>query len=270
MKLNNSKDKRYFGLTLTTIIVAVLGTFLYTVSAKNSSRVHSDIQLDDGPSLNIPVNQAKEGSKSIKHIAPSDDQVVLLEGEVRLDSAERVIKGLKAASQSGQPIYLVIDSPGGSVLDGAKVVSAMESSSVPIYTVCNGLCASMAFIIHQYGTKRLATDRAILMAHPASGGASGTLEQMTSQISMFTGYVNKMSAYVAKRAGLTFEQFHAKYISEMWLDSEDAKKNGFVDSLVSIEIESQASATALKESVKALTTPAQDACNKGKAYLVWE
>lgn len=173
--------------------------------------------------------------KNIKQLNLNGKQIITIDGEISGESYF-VAKQIIALGKSGKPIYILLNSPGGSVLDGALIVSAIEGSPVPVYTVVEGLCASMCQIIHAYGTKRMMTDRTILMGHPASGGVSGTLEQMQSRLSMIQRYVNKFNAYIAKRAGLTLNAYLTMVVSEMWLDAEDATNMHFNDEIVSINL----------------------------------
>lgn len=158
--------------------------------------------------------------------------VVFLLGAVAENSAQ-IASDITNKARSG-PVTLIIDSPGGSVFDGALIVSAMEAAKSPVNTVCVGLCASMAAIIHQHGVKRYAVNRTVLMFHPASGGLRGTLQQMGSLLGMITRYVDKFDMFIANRAGLTFEQFRAMTVSELWIDAEDALDRKFVDELVTV------------------------------------
>lgn len=128
----------------------------------------------------------------------------------------------------------MIDSPGGSVVDGSQLISFMEASSVPIHTVCLKLCASMGFVIHQYGKTRLAVDRSFLMAHPASGGTRGQLDNMISQLNALQRYVTKSNNYIATRSGKTLAEFKELWAFEMWKDAEDSKELGFLDNIVSL------------------------------------
>lgn len=171
--------------------------------------------------------------KTVKTLKLDDDQVIYIEGEID-ESAGKLAEKIKRLGLGKKPIYLLIDSPGGSVLDGAKIVSAMEASSAQVNTVCIGLCASMAAIIHGYGDERYMVDRSILMHHPAAAGLRGSLEEMQSRLGLLIRYVDKQSATIANRAGLTLEQFKALVVSEMWIDGEDAVNKKFAEGLVSV------------------------------------
>jgi ATP-dependent Clp protease protease subunit len=173
--------------------------------------------------------------KKIERLNVDAKDLVFLVDEVNFSSMTAVIQQLNDRQKTSKEIFLLIDSPGGSVFDGNQIVTAMEASKVPVHTVCIGLCASMAAIIHQHGVKRLMFDRAVLMFHPAAGGLQGTLEQMQSRLSMITRIVEKEDLYIAKRAGITFDDFKTKWLVELWIDGEDSVNQKFADGLVFID-----------------------------------
>lgn len=193
------------------------------------------------------------------------DQVVYLNGPIGAN-AQFVIDDLKHKAKAGKPLYMLIDSPGGSVLDGDQILSAMESLSVPVNTVCTLLCASMAQVIHQYGKTRYALSRSILMAHPASGGVQGTLEQMSSRLTVIKGAVYKTDEYIAKRNKMSLEAYHNLVVSEFWIDAEDAIASGkWVDEIVSVNTDAKPSVDLMTQF--RLNTNTED--QKSKINVTW-
>lgn len=206
------------------------------VTNKSGKAAASTETATPAPSKSTTIEDTKIiNNVSIDKINLSEAQVVRLYGEV--DYTEPLVQKLQELGRGKKPIYLLINSPGGSVIDGAAVLSAMEASSVPVHTVCVSVCASMAAIIHQYGTTRLAVDRSILMFHPASGGFRGEFPSMQSRMNFIGKYVHDLSAYVARRNNLTPEDFEAKADAELWMDARTALQKGFVDALVSPNID---------------------------------
>lgn len=179
------------------------------------------------------------GTKSVTRLDIPENEVVYIKGPI-MGNAASIVEELKSKAKHANKLWLLIDSPGGSVVDGAAIVSAMEASTVKVNTVCLQLCASMAFIIHQYGTKRYAVDRSILMAHPASGGVQGTIGQMHARLDVITRYVDKLDLLISKRVNLPFGDFRSLIVSEFWVDAEDALKAHYVDGLVDIRTDARA------------------------------
>jgi ATP-dependent Clp protease, protease subunit len=181
--------------------------------------------------------------KHIRLISLKSNQVLRLKGEVNANVDSLILDLNKMnKDKSVKKIFLLIDSPGGSVLDGAKFVSAIEASPKPVYTICTTICASMAAIIHQYGVKRLMTDRSALMFHDAAGGLQGPLPQMRSRLNFFDRLTTKMDAFIAKRAGVPLDSFLNDLHSEIWIDAEDSLSRHFTDDIVSVVVEGEEAA----------------------------
>lgn len=169
----------------------------------------------------------------VKTLDLSGSNFVLVYGPI-MDNGNEIAEHIKHAARGGDPIYVLIDSPGGSVVTGGAIVSAIEASSVPVYTVCLQLCASMGAMIHQYGTKRYTAARSILMFHDAAGGFMGSFQQVASQMNMITRFVNKMFANTAKRSGQNYKEFVSRLSSEIWVDGEDAVNLKYSDGVVNV------------------------------------
>lgn len=196
---------------------------------------------------NKPVFNVKEVAKPIVQRplrkAPTsleaNDDTIFLYGQVADENSESISQKIIDLNSTRKtiPILLVIDSPGGAVFAGTKIISAIESSKRPVYTVCYGLCASMAAMIHQYGHKRMMVDRSVLMFHNASGGAQGDVNKMISQLTFIDRFVGKMESYIEKRSQTTHEQYVKMIDSELWIDAEDSLDKHFNDEIVTINLQ---------------------------------
>lgn len=164
------------------------------------------------------------------------DNVVYFQGEVDDASVDAAINALDALPNT-EAKYLVLNSPGGGVFSGYRLISYMETSSTPIYTVCDGLCASMAAYIHQYGKVRLMTPHSILMFHPASGSTNdGQIDQVFQRLTFIKSYIDKLAAYTAYRSSKDFREFQLSIRNELWLDSADATNNKLNDYVVALDL----------------------------------
>lgn len=163
------------------------------------------------------------------------DDVVRFDGEVTQKSVALTINALEDIRTKGaKKAYLLINSPGGEVFSGSRLTNYIKSSPIPIYTICNGMCASMAAHIHQVGYKRLMTPKSILMFHPASGGAQGTVEQMTNRIKILKQFVDGLDMDIAKRSGIDYKEFKAELATELWIETPEALSRHFADGVVNI------------------------------------
>lgn len=173
-------------------------------------------------------------TKEIKTLTLNKNRTILIQ-EIITDESERFADRILELGDDKEPIVILIDSPGGSVFSGEKIVSAMESVNSEIYTVCVGMCASMAAIIHQYGTKRLATDRSVLMFHDAAGMVGGRVSEMLSILSMIKRKIDKSNHYIANRSKMSYDELVRLESNNFWIDAEDSLEKGLVDGLVRIK-----------------------------------
>lgn len=205
-------------------LLAYVGFVNYIPDSGTTTSHIYDFKSKPKPSLDLT-------EKSIKEFSPTDRQIIKLYGPVTDVSAREIVSAINER-QNEKVLFLLINSPGGSVLDGGFILSAMESSKVPIHTVCVQLCASMAAIIHQYGSARLMFDRALLMFHPGSGGARGQIDNMVSQLNTVKRYIDKTDLYIANRVGISYHEFKFETLTELWIDSTDSLFRNFTDQLV--------------------------------------
>jgi ATP-dependent protease ClpP protease subunit len=176
----------------------------------------------------------------VKSLKLDAEQVVNLNGGVNANSVRAVIARLEAVKLMGYDnALLVINSPGGSVFDGAELVAYMKASSLKIDTYCKLLCASMGAHIHQAGRVRYMGEKSIIMFHPASGGLRGSLEEMQSMLKMITVYVERFDREAVRRSKMDFETFKKLSRDELWLEGVDALTLGFTDSIAILDIQNQ-------------------------------
>lgn len=175
--------------------------------------------------------------KTIKQLSINTDQIILFNTEVHEHSVNLVISEIQKLSKTNKDIYILLDSPGGSVFDGNRLISYIEGSTVKVYTVNTGMCASMCAQIFSHGAKRYAIDRSVLMFHQAAGGVSGRVKSMKHLLAFVDKEVRKLDAYVATRAGLTPEAFDRLVENDLWLAADDSLSLKLADELVQLTVQ---------------------------------
>lgn len=197
--------------------------------------------------VNVPApapteQPLSEKKMTIHALDLTNANVVYLTNEVNAETVNSAISDLnKFNDLNNLPIYLILDTPGGSVIDGGNLISAMQASKNPVYAVDVGIAASMGFMILEHAHKRFATPRAILMAHPASIGMTlqGDLDKSVSRLSFLKRFVDKMDYFIAQRAGVSYESFKLKSDREFWIDAADALDQHYLDAIVSVRLPTQ-------------------------------
>lgn len=84
-----------------------------------------------------------------------------------------------------EPIYLYINSFGGSVYAGLGLIDIMTASKTPVYTVCIGNAMSMGLIILLSGKKRFIGRNSTIMCHGVSAMTLGKTPEMSEDLEEF-------------------------------------------------------------------------------------
>lgn len=121
----------------------------------------------------IPEVEEKTWIES--HIPVHEERLLYLGGEVNDEMVYRLVaQMIYLDAQSNEPIYMYINSPGGSVVAGLALYDAMQHTTSEVITVNLGMAASTASLILGGGVrgKRVGLASSGIMIHqPASGGA---------------------------------------------------------------------------------------------------
>ncbi|MDM8560237.1 ATP-dependent Clp protease proteolytic subunit [Candidatus Parabeggiatoa sp. HSG14] len=109
------------------------------------------------------------------------------------------------------PIFLVIDvCYGGSIMEGSKILEAMQTSRAPIYVVVKSLAASMAAVITTLAERSYAYPNAILVHHQIWSFAFGNQREMEEELDMIKEWTQRIMQPVADKMGITIEKFVKK------------------------------------------------------------
>ena len=156
---------------------------------------------------------------------------------VGADSVRKCIEQLTEwmRCSPGCDIELVFDSPGGSVIDGMHLwdfLSLVKSKGHQLTTVALGMAASMAGILLQAGDLRVLGRESYLLIHEVSFGAGGKIGEVEDEVAFVRKIQSRVLDIFAARSNLTRRQIENRWRrKDWWLDSTEALKLGFVDSV---------------------------------------
>lgn len=122
-----------------------------------------------------PSGSGDVASRQILSVKEERDRVVLgWSGPVQEPMSERVAAALDRYKADPRRLVLVLNSPGGSIEHGRKVVAAIHARDREIDTLVQkaGVCASMCVPIFLAGNERSADPEAYFMFHQASLSSS--------------------------------------------------------------------------------------------------
>lgn len=197
--------------------------------------------------LFVPMNVS---SKNKNQVVLTEANTVSLEGPVNITTVSRLqldIVSKYYALPLNETLYLVINSPGGEIHAGLRLVNFLKS--YPKIKTITLYGASMAHAIAQ-STKgeRLGTEDTVMMAHRARGGFQGQFSQgeVESRLKFWTQRVTKMEKINAERMKIALFDYRKKVMNEWWCYSDGCLNENFIDRVIEVSCDKEL-ATSYRE-----------------------
>lgn len=132
----------------------------------------------------------------------------------------------------GRNLHLRLNSPGGSVFDGAAIYNALRQHEGFVQVDIDGLAASMAGIIAMAGHRVRMNQNAFFMAHNASGCVLGDYRAMRHEADLLEKINRSLAKTLSIRSGKDHAEIIAMMDRETWFDADEAKAIGFADEIL--------------------------------------
>ena len=139
------------------------------------------------------------------------------------------------SEDNSKPIYMYINSPGGSVTAGLAIYDTMQYVKSDVVTICVGLAASMGAFLLAAGSKgkRLALPHSRIMIHQPLGGTS---QRQASDIEIEAREILRMKEMlnrsIASMTGQSFEKIEKDTDRDYFLSAKEAKEYGLIDMVI--------------------------------------
>jgi len=139
------------------------------------------------------------------------------------------------SEDSSKPIYLYINSPGGSVTAGLAIYDTIQYVKSEVVTICVGLAASMGAFLLGAGTKgkRLALPHSRIMIHQPLGGTS---QRQASDIAIEAKEIlrikDMLNHSMAEMTGQPFEKIEKDTDRDYFLSAAEAVQYGLIDRVI--------------------------------------
>jgi ATP-dependent Clp protease protease subunit len=166
-----------------------------------------------------------------------NERIIFLGGPIDDHIANLVVAQLLYLDHmdSKKDIYLYINSPGGSVSAGMAILDTMNFVRADVSTICVGVAASMGSLLLSSGAKgkRFALPNAEIMIHQVLGGTEGQASDIEIQAKHILRIKENLNKILAKNTGKTPAQVEKDADRDNWMTSEEAKKYGLIDDMIS-------------------------------------
>jgi ATP-dependent Clp endopeptidase proteolytic subunit ClpP len=164
----------------------------------------------------------------------------VLDSAVAPASVARTISDMDtwSANHPGEDMTLVINSPGGVVIDGFALYDfclMLKQRGHKIITEGLGMQASMGGILLQAGDERQMSPRSWMLIHEVQGVAAGSLAEMEDTMRFNERLQEQAIDILAGRSTFTKEEIKSRWErKDWWLSAEDALAGGFIDTIIAL------------------------------------
>jgi len=162
------------------------------------------------------------------------DRIVDLQGGISSGMIKTAQKRLfQLDEQSHEPIWIRINSPGGSVDAGLILIDTFRALQSPVKCLVESRAYSMAAITLLFCDERYALDHASIMLHEASYGTMGEDPTNRARLAFITRYLDRVHHELAERLHMPYKKYRARIRDAWWMLASEAKEAGVIDGVVS-------------------------------------
>ncbi len=187
-------------------------------------------RLDDDPS-----NIAASEPNSFLEQALFNARTIMLTGGVDDRQARRVCERLLAlASESAEPILLVISSPGGHVESGDMIHDMIKFVEAPVKVLGSGWVASAGALIYAAAKleNRYALPNTRFLLHEPRGGVGGQATDVEIQAREIIKMRGRLHQIFADATGQPLEKIKEDTDRDFWMSASEAMDYGLVGKII--------------------------------------
>jgi ATP-dependent Clp protease protease subunit len=165
------------------------------------------------------------------------ERVIFLVGPVEDHMANLIVAQLLflESENPDKDIHLYVNSPGGAVNAGLAIYDTMQFIKPDVSTVCVGQAASMGAIILAGGAadKRHCLPHSRVMIHQPLGGFQGQASDFEIHAKEILRVRERLNNILVKHTGKSYEEIATDTERDNFMEAEEAKGYGLVDSVIS-------------------------------------
>jgi len=151
----------------------------------------------------------------------------------------KVVKELKDAGCT--QLNVRINSPGGNIMEGDGIMSAMKNSKMELHTFCDGTAASYAFALFLSAKKenRHIAQNGKLMVHDARSGVYGNAKTLRTAADNLDVFNSAAINQIVADTEMSIDDIKSKYFDgeDHWMDANTALEIGLINQIDDYEAE---------------------------------
>lgn len=162
------------------------------------------------------------------------DRIILLSGEINDDMSSIIVSQLLYLdSINNNPIWIYINSPGGSITSGLAIYDTINYISSKVNTICIGMAMSMAaFLLASTTGKRYALPHSEIMIHQPYGGMQGVVSDIDIQARRLLKTKEQMNQLLAVHTKQPIEKIELDTERDYYMSPKEALEYNIIDEIL--------------------------------------
>lgn len=167
-----------------------------------------------------------------------ENRIIFLDSEINSESVNTTIAQIALLSTENphEPITILINTPGGSILHGKVLIDVMKACPCTIQTISLGIAASMGAVILAAGTKgyRFVSPSSQVMVHQpliAGGMPGGSCSEIESVANTLIKTKNELDKFLSELTGKPIKTIRRLTSKDTYMNAEEALEYGLVDKI---------------------------------------
>lgn len=161
------------------------------------------------------------------------DRRIVIDGPVITGVGQSIVEKIEYFNNvSTSPIFIVIENcNGGSVMEGQRMIEAIQASKAPVHVVLKGYAFSLAATILAIAPHSYAYRNSVILHHQPLNFNFGNPVQQKESLEKLKEWYQRLDAPIAKKMGITLEQF----TEMMYKNNSDGDWQEFGDKAVKLK-----------------------------------
>lgn len=130
------------------------------------------------------------------------------------------------------PIWLHIQSGGGSLFTGLNMADQLRIIDTPIYSIIEGYCASAATLLSMACTRRYIMPSAFTLIHQLSSWTQGTYEQLQDDMHVNDMLMARLYGFYEEKTKLKAGDLKELMRRDSWFSADESVEKGLVDEIL--------------------------------------
>jgi ATP-dependent protease ClpP protease subunit len=129
------------------------------------------------------------------------------------------------------PIYLHINSYGGSVFAAYAAIDFIKQSAIPVHTIVEGATASAGTLMSVVGKKRYIRPHAVMLIHQLSSWLGGKMTEIEDSFQNLEQMMAVIKGVYTEHSKLSGEELDNFLKHDLWWHADKCMEHGLVDEL---------------------------------------